>query len=115
MSNRKFTWCQDLEGNSGSQSFNTLSSKFGDGYEQNTSIGINNRTGTWQYSRTAKKAEIMQIKAFFDQHKGADSVMTVLLQLYANLHKLQLISQLQMPKRLIPLILSLTIKLQRDN
>ncbi|MFX6055987.1 phage tail protein, partial [Acinetobacter baumannii] len=75
MSNRKFTWCQDLEGNSGSQSFNTLSSKFGDGYEQNVSIGINNRTGTWQYSRTAKKAEIMQIKAFFDDHKGADSFL----------------------------------------
>ncbi len=75
MSNRKFTWCQDLEGNSGSQSFNTLSSKFGDGYEQNVSIGINNRTGTWQYSRTANKYEIMQIKAFFDQHKGAKSFL----------------------------------------
>ncbi|MBP1506698.1 phage tail protein, partial [Acinetobacter nosocomialis] len=63
MSNRKFTWCQDLEGNSGSQRFNTLSSKFGDGYEQNISVGINNRAGEWTYQRTAYKAEIMQIKA----------------------------------------------------
>ncbi|HAV4234691.1 TPA: phage tail protein, partial [Acinetobacter baumannii ATCC 17978] len=53
MSNRKFTWCQDLEGNSGSQSFNTLSSKFGDGYEQNIAVGINNRAGEWTYQRTA--------------------------------------------------------------
>ncbi len=62
MSNRKFTWCQDLEGNSGSQSFNTLSSKFGDGYEQNTSIGINNRSGTWQYTRTAVKPKLCKSK-----------------------------------------------------
>ncbi|MBU3085755.1 phage tail protein [Acinetobacter seifertii] len=75
MSNRKFTWCQDLEGNSGSQSFNTLSSKFGDGYEQNIAVGINNRSGEWTYQRTAYKDEIMQIKAFFDQHKGADSFL----------------------------------------
>lgn len=75
MSNRKFTWCQDLESNSQSTSFNTLSSKFGDGYEQNISIGINNRSGTWQYSRTAKHAEILAIKTFFDEHKGADSFL----------------------------------------
>lgn len=75
MSNLKFTFECDLDGNSNTQRFNTLSSKFGDGYEQNTSIGINNRSGTWQYTRTAVKAEIMQIKAFFDQHKGADSFL----------------------------------------
>ncbi|MDA3445169.1 MULTISPECIES: phage tail protein [Acinetobacter] len=75
MSNQKFDWPSDLDGNSNTQNFNVLTSKFGDGYEQNVSIGINNRTGTWQYSRTAKKAEIMQIKAFFDQHKGADSFL----------------------------------------
>ena len=75
MSNLKFTWCQDLEGNNQTESFNVLSSKFGDGYEQNISVGINNRTGQWSYSRTAKKAEILEIKAFFDAHKGADSFL----------------------------------------
>ena len=75
MSNQKFTWCQDLEGNSQASSFNTLSSKFGDGYEQNISIGINNRSGTWQFSKTGKKALILEIKAFFDAHKGADSFL----------------------------------------
>ena len=75
MSNRKFTHCQDLESNSQESAFNTLSSKFGDGYEQNISVGINNRSGQWSYSRTAKKAEILEIKAFFDDHKGADSFL----------------------------------------
>lgn len=75
MSNRKFTWCQDLESNSQTNTFNTLSSKFGDGYEQNVSVGINNKSGTWQYTRTAKKALILEIKAFFDEHKGSDSFL----------------------------------------
>ena len=75
MSNRKFTWCTDLDGNSNTQNFNVLTSKFGDGYEQNISVGINNRSGTWQYTKTGKKAEIQEIKAFFDAHKGADSFL----------------------------------------
>lgn len=75
MSDRKFTHCQDMEGNSQTSSFNVLSSKFGDGYEQNISVGINNRSSTWQYSRTGKKALILEIKAFFDDHKGADSFL----------------------------------------
>lgn len=75
MSNLKFTFECDLNGNSNTQRFNTLSSKFGDGYEQNIAVGINNRSGEWTYQRTAYKAEIMQIKAFFDQHKGADSFL----------------------------------------
>lgn len=75
MSNRKFTWCQDLESNSQTAKFNVLTSKFGDGYEQNVSVGINNKSGTWQYTRTAKKALIQEIKAFFDAHKGADSFL----------------------------------------
>ncbi|MGQ0895438.1 phage tail protein [Acinetobacter baumannii] len=75
MSTRKFIWCQDLEGNSGSQEFNTLTSKFGDGYEQTTSIGINNKSGTWQYTKTAKESVIREIKTFLDEHKGADSFL----------------------------------------
>lgn len=75
MSTRKFTWKQDLEGNSQTSSFNTLSSKFGDGYEQSVSVGINNKSGVWQYSRTAKKPEILEIKAFFDDHKGSNSFL----------------------------------------
>lgn len=75
MSNQKFTWCPDLEGNTQSSSFKTLSSKFGDGYEQNISVGINNRSGAWGFTKTGKKALILEIKAFFDEHKGADSFL----------------------------------------
>ena len=75
MSNEKFTHPCDLDGNSGKQNFNILTSKFGDGYEQNISVGINNRKGEWPYQRTATKDEIIQIKDFFDRHKGSDSFL----------------------------------------
>ncbi len=75
MSNRKLTYCQDLNGNSQEMTFNVLSSKFGDGYEQNVSVGINNKSGVWQYTKTGKKALILEIKAFFDDHKGSDSFL----------------------------------------
>lgn len=75
MSNQKFTWCNDLNGNSQTNDFKVLESQFGDGYSQKTSVGINNRSGTWQYKRTERKALIEQIKAFFDAHKGADSFL----------------------------------------
>ncbi len=48
MSDRKFIQCQDLEGNFQTSSFKVLTSKFGDGYEQNVSVGINNKAGVWQ-------------------------------------------------------------------
>ncbi|MGY5394565.1 phage tail protein [Acinetobacter sp. NigerLNRRAM0016] len=75
MSNLIFTWDNDLSGNSGTHQFNTLSSSFGDGYEQNVSVGINNRKGTWPITKTAKKEVIQSIKQFLDSHKGADSFL----------------------------------------
>lgn len=75
MSLLKFTWPQDLEGNSQTNKFNVLTTAFGDGYEQSTSVGINNRAGEWSYQRTAEEAEILEIKAFFDLHKGAKSFL----------------------------------------
>ena len=75
MSDRLFTYETDLEGNSATNQFSVLTSKFGDGYEQNTSVGINNKKGQWAYSRTAYSSEILKIKQFFDDHKGADSFL----------------------------------------
>jgi len=75
MSNRLFEYCTDLEGNNASIQFNVLSSKFGDGYEQHVSVGINNKKGQWAYQRTSNAAEILKIKQFFDDHKGADSFL----------------------------------------
>lgn len=75
MSDRLFNYESDLEGNSATNQFSVLTSKFGDGYEQNTSVGINNKKGQWAYSRTAYLDEITAIKQFFDDHKGADSFL----------------------------------------
>lgn len=75
MSDRQFTFKSDLDGNSNTQTFNVLSNVFGDGYEQHASIGLNNKKGQWSYQRTALKDEILAIKAFFDDHKGADTFL----------------------------------------
>ena len=72
---KKFTFCNDLEGNTQTNAFKKLESQFGDGYVQRTSIGINNKLGTWAYSRTAPKADIAKIKAFFDEHTSTKSFL----------------------------------------
>lgn len=68
---QKFIFKQDLASSDVSSSFNVYSSSFGDGYEQHSSVGINNRKLSINYQRTAKFSEIKQIKQFFDIHKGA--------------------------------------------
>ena len=75
MSDRLFNYESDLEGNSATNQFSVLTSKFGDGYEQHTSVGINNKKGQWAYQRTAYLAEIEAIETFFDDHQGADSFL----------------------------------------
>ena len=75
MSNQKFTHCNDLDGNSQNTDFKVLQSSFGDGYTQRTSVGINNKSSTWAYKKTGKKALILEIKTFFDDHKGSDSFL----------------------------------------
>lgn len=72
---KTFEFEQDLSGNSQSTKFNVLTSNFGDGYEQNISVGINNRKSEFNYQRTANKALILQIKAFFDEHQGAKAFL----------------------------------------
>ena len=64
MSNLIFTWDIDLAGNSGTHQFNTLNSKFGDGYEQAVSFGINNARKTWSASVTNTKAVVDEIYSF---------------------------------------------------
>lgn len=75
MSNSIFAWDANLEANSGSHRFNVLSSSFGDGYEQNISVGINNRKGSWPFTKTAQESVILEIKNFLDDHKAADSFL----------------------------------------
>lgn len=75
MSDRIFNWDTSFEGNSGTSTFNVLSSQFGDGYEQNVSVGINNKKGSWPFNRVAHESVIREIKTFFDDHKGSDSFL----------------------------------------
>ena len=75
MSNRIFNWDTSFEGNLGTNTFNVLSSQFGDGYEQNISVGINSRKGSWPFNLKAKKSVIVEIKTFLDEHKGSDSFL----------------------------------------
>ncbi|MDX8155673.1 phage tail protein [Acinetobacter pittii] len=75
MSTLKFTWTQDLDGNSQKNTFNVLNTNFGDGYEQTVSIGINNCSRQWQYTKTDVEKNIIEIKNFFDLHKGSKSFL----------------------------------------
>lgn len=75
MSDRVFTWLENLEGNLGTHNFKVMNSSFGDGYEQNVSVGINNRKGSWPFTKTAVESDIREIKKFLDDHKGADSFL----------------------------------------
>lgn len=68
---KKFTFKQDLASSDVSASFNVHTSAFGDGYDQHSSVGINNRKLSVSYQRTAKFTDIEKIKQFFDEHKGA--------------------------------------------
>lgn len=63
-----FEFKNDLEGNRSSYKFNRRVVKFGDGYEQRVSHGINSKSGEWNYQRTAKFEEVERIADFFDQH-----------------------------------------------
>ena len=75
MSDLIFTWGCDLDSNQETQNFAILTNQFGDGYEQNIAVGVNNKKGKWSYQRTAKKAEIDEISKFLDARKGADSFL----------------------------------------
>ena len=68
-----FNFKNDLEGNRSTYKFAKQVVKFGDGYEQRVSHGINNKSGEWSYQRTAQLEEIDQIQAFFDRHQSVVS------------------------------------------
>ena len=60
---KTFTWCVSIDSSeSTSQTINKV--QFGDGYEQVSSLGINNTRKTWACSKIAKKAEIDAIYQF---------------------------------------------------
>lgn len=66
---REFTWCVDA-GATQETELITNNVKFGDGYEQVSSLGMNNTEMTWQLSRTGRYATIDSIYQFLLSHKG---------------------------------------------
>ncbi|MGM8939021.1 phage tail protein [Psychrobacter glaciei] len=69
MALRNFTWCVNAGATQDTQLV-TNSVKFGDGYEQLSSFGINNTRTSWQVAKTAYLAEIDAIYDFLIEHKG---------------------------------------------
>ena len=66
---KTFTWCVDAGATEETEP-KTNVTQFGDGYEQVSSIGINNARTAWQVAKTAYSAEINAIYQFLIEHKG---------------------------------------------
>ena len=74
---KTFAWCINA-GAAQDTEIVTNTVKFGDGYEQVSSIGINNARMSWQCSRTAIVSEINAIYDFLIEHKGVTPfIMTI--------------------------------------
>lgn len=55
--------------------FNSLTVSFGDGYEQEIGVGINNRKDQWDIGFKGTDAEVAPILAFFDAHGVPDTFL----------------------------------------
>ena len=49
--------------------------KFGDGYGQTVSDGINNKSQSWPFMHTGPKEKIKAIMVFLDRHQGAKAFL----------------------------------------
>lgn len=64
-----FAWPVDTKP-TGTNNFRTRDVKFGDGYEQSTGNGINNKWQSWSVSIDREPAEMAAVMAFLDRHEG---------------------------------------------
>ncbi len=77
MALKTFTWCVDA-GATEELELKTNVTQFGDGYEQVSSIGINNARTSWQFSRKGKAIDVNPIYAFLKEHGGVTPfIMTI--------------------------------------
>ncbi|WP_122543987.1 phage tail protein [Pseudomonas viridiflava] len=65
-----FTWSPRTS-SSGDTQPNILESRFGNGYSQRLSVGINNLASSWAVSFTGTEIYLKPIQDFFIRHKGA--------------------------------------------
>lgn len=71
MANKTFTW--DIGQDSAeTTALNKTTTRFGDGYDQAVSFGINNARKSWQCSKTDTKAVIDEIYRFLLATKGVE-------------------------------------------
>jgi len=59
----------------GEITFSVLRAKFGDGYEQVSANGINNKKQNWPLSFTRPQLEANQIMSFLDERAGGKSFL----------------------------------------
>ena len=67
-----FRWKIDRDGSSESTRHAKMVLRFGDGYSQAVSFGINSSAKTWQCTVTDKKAVIDEIYRFLNATKGVE-------------------------------------------
>ena len=66
---KTFTWCVDA-GATEDTELKTNVTQFGDGYEQVSSIGINNARESWTLSVTGHAVKTKEVRQFLLDHKG---------------------------------------------
>lgn len=71
MANAKFLWDTNIEGTSGDIVFNSKSVSFGDGYEQDISMGINTTKRNWSWEIIDDLDKITAIENFLIATKGS--------------------------------------------
>jgi len=67
-----FSWVPRVEP-TGTASYRVLSAKFGDGYEQTSRDGINNKSQSWPLAFVGNAAKIGAIRDFLDARGGDQS------------------------------------------
>ena len=68
---RSFTW--DIDASSGESTAHSVNKvRFGDGYEQVSSFGINNKRKTWQCSKQSYKSTIDDIYNFLGSTQAVE-------------------------------------------
>lgn len=71
---REFTWELDKD-SALSIKYDAVHTKFGDGYEQSVSFGINNERLTWSCTKTDNKATIDAMVSFLRETKGVEAFL----------------------------------------
>lgn len=72
-----FTWQVTAESPSAAVTFSVRTAKFGDGYEQASPDGINNKISEWSVTYVGHRIldGLADIESFLDRHAGATSFL----------------------------------------